>query len=164
MRWNDSMPKSTTSPAVLLGTGGAGNERGTAIGDYQQLLLVGKASPAMRHFRRPIDSVDGQWHWVVGPEASTLFWLGGPAGTEILFADWATGEPNNAFGPGSESRLGWSEFGWNDLPASGPAGFKPGYIIEFSSVPEPLTSGLFGLGLAGLGLMRRLFRQTQAEA
>ena len=109
------------------------------------------------------DSVDGLWRWVEGPEAGTLFWLGGPAGTEILFADWAIGEPNNAFGPGSESRLGWSELGWNDLPASGFAGFKPGYIIEFSSVPEPHTFGLFGLGLAGLGLIRRLFRQAQAD-
>jgi hypothetical protein len=101
------------------------------------------------------DPVDGEWRWVVGPEAGTLFWIGGPAGTEIVFADWAAGEPNNALGPASESRLGWSELGWNDLPASGFGSVKPGYIVEFSSIPEPSTFSLFSLALVGLGLIRQ---------
>jgi hypothetical protein len=81
------------------------------------------------------DPIDGEWRWVTGPEAGTLFWRGGVNGTEILFADWATGSPNNAFGPASESRLGWVEDGWNDLPASGFASLRPGYIVEYSDVP-----------------------------
>ena len=101
------------------------------------------------------DPVDGEWRWVVGPEAGTLFWIGGPAGTEILFADWPPWEPNNAFGPASESRLGWTELGWNDLPASGFGSVKPGYIIEFSSVPEAPALSLFGLALVALGLLRQ---------
>jgi hypothetical protein len=101
------------------------------------------------------DPVDGEWCWAVGPEAGTPFWAGGPAGTEILFADWATGEPNNALGPASESRLGWTELGWNDLPASGFGSVKPGYIVEFSSIPEPPTFSLLGLGLVVLGLIRQ---------
>jgi hypothetical protein len=98
------------------------------------------------------EPVDGDWRWVVGPEAGTLFWTGGPAGAATLFADWAAGEPNNAFGPAGESRLGWSELGWNDLPASGAGSVKPGYIVEFSAVPELRVFALFGLGLLGLGL------------
>src|SRR5262245_31140145 len=45
-------------------------------------------------------AVDGEWRWVVGPEAGTLFWLGGSSGTLIspLFEDWIQGEPNNSFG------------------------------------------------------------------
>jgi len=101
------------------------------------------------------DPVDGEWRWVVGPEAGTLFWIGGPAGTETVFADWAPGEPNDAFGPASESRLGWSELGWNDLPASGFGSVKPGYIVEFISVPEPPILSVFGLALIGLGLLRQ---------
>jgi hypothetical protein len=98
-------------------------------------------------------AVNGEWRWVVGPEAGTLFWLGGPSGTQVLFAHWATGEPNNSFG--DESRLGWSELGWNDLPAAGFGSVKPGYIVEFNSVPEPSTITLVGSVLAGLGLIRR---------
>jgi hypothetical protein len=85
------------------------------------------------------DPVNGEWRWVVGPEAGTLFWLGGPGGQEILFADWLAAEPNDAFGPGTESRLGWTELGWNDLPASGFGSLKPGYIIEYSTVPDDGT-------------------------
>jgi hypothetical protein len=84
-------------------------------------------------------AVDGEWRWVTGPETGTLFWNGGPGGTAIGFADWAINEPNNAFGPGSESRIAWAEDGWNDLPDSF---FAPGYIIEYSNVPpeEPQSS------------------------
>jgi hypothetical protein len=98
------------------------------------------------------EAVNGEWRWVVGPEAGTLFWLGGPSGTQIVFADWAPGEPNNSFG--DESRLGWSELGWNDLPASGFGSVKPGYIVEFNGVPEPSTFTLLGPALVMFGLIR----------
>jgi hypothetical protein len=76
--------------------------------------------------------VDGEWRWVTGPETGMLFWKGLADGTALGFADWATNSPNDAFGPATESRLGWVEDGWNDLPDTS---FRPGYIIEYSDVP-----------------------------
>ena len=32
--------------------------------------------------------VEGDWHWVVGPEAGQLFWSGGPDGTANGFSLW----------------------------------------------------------------------------
>jgi hypothetical protein len=32
--------------------------------------------------------VEGEWRWVVGPEAGTLFWLGGPDGEAVGYANW----------------------------------------------------------------------------
>ena len=105
------------------------------------------------------EPVDGLWRWVVGPEAGTLFWIGDSAGTEIVFADWTTGEPNNAFGPASESRLGWLASGWNDLPTAGFGSLKPGYIVEFNNIPSPATLHLFSMVLLGLGLILQKTRR-----
>lgn len=102
--------------------------------------------------------VEGEWRWVVGPEAGQLFWSGGPDGTANGFSTWNTGEPNDSINsPGGED---YAVFGnglervWNDLGDDSPA-FAEGYIVEFS-VPEPSTYAMAIIGLIGLaGVIRQ---------
>ena len=73
---------------------------------------------------------EGQWHWVVGPEAGTLFWSGGINGSapDGQYANWNIGEPN---GSTFENAVGFRPDGlWND---GRPANTNP-YIIEISGV------------------------------
>ena len=90
-------------------------------------------------------AVEGEWRWVTGPEAGTLFWNGGVTGTEITFAFWNAGEPNDYPGgpatPGQENyahitdpSVTTSPGSWNDLPnvtnTSG-AYSAQGYVVEY---------------------------------
>jgi len=88
-------------------------------------------------------TTEGDWQWVTGPEAGTSFWSGGVGGTELTFAFWNNGEPNDhpsASIPGEENYAHISDNSigilgsWNDLPNEGIAGgpFEPqGYIVEY---------------------------------
>lgn len=96
-------------------------------------------------------AVEGEWRWVTGPEAGTLFWLGGVGGTEITFANWNGGEPNDwpdgATTPGQENyahiadpsviRGGAPVGAWNDLPNGGGGGAyaSQGYVVEYGGMP-----------------------------
>jgi hypothetical protein len=73
-------------------------------------------------------TVEGEWRWIAGPEAGTMFWLGAAAGSSQngLYANWSGGEPNNSGGneDGIELRTNGS---WNDTNVAG----SRGYVIEW---------------------------------
>jgi hypothetical protein len=77
------------------------------------------------------------WSWVTGEP-----WV---------YANWAPGEPNDAYGPASEQHLGIVRSGyWND---EGNLSNISGFIVEL--VPEPASMVVLGAGLAGLLSLRR---------
>ena len=96
-------------------------------------------------------AVEGEWRWVTGPEAGTLFWQGLSNGTEITYANWNGGEPNDYPGgssdPGTENyahiaaasviRGGAPIGAWNDLPNAGGGGAysSQGYVVEYGGTP-----------------------------
>lgn len=81
------------------------------------------------------------WKWVTGEAWG--------------YANWAPGEPNDAYGPGSEQWLGigWQGWSWNDEAALGNIA---GYVVEYGAVPDPASSlMLLGIAISGLGLIAR---------
>jgi hypothetical protein len=117
-------------------------------------------------------ATEGNWEWVVGPEAGLQFWQGGPpaaGGTAFggNFENWGPVEPNNAGNiPGEDvaalnlgglSAGGTANGEWGDTAAT--TTFA-GYIIEVSTpaaVPEPsaVTMLLLGIPVVALRLWRR---------
>lgn len=93
---------------------------------------------------------EGDWKWVTGPEAGTSFWSGGVGGTELTFALWNEGEPNDASSSRREDYAHIADPGvtsvagsWNDLSNQGGNGpYSPiGYVIEFGGTPgDPVLS------------------------
>lgn len=91
-------------------------------------------------------AVEGEWRWVTGPEAGTQFWQGRSNGTELTFANWNGGEPNNVGGGGEDYahiaaaaviRGGAPIGAWNDLPNNGGSGnyASQGYVVEYGGMP-----------------------------
>ncbi|WP_025665992.1 C-type lectin domain-containing protein [Aquimarina megaterium] len=100
------------------------------------------------------EAAEGQWTWVTGPEAGTLFWTGNQTGSVVPgeFAFWNNGEPNNA---GNEDYAHITAPGigipnsWNDLPiAGGTAGGayeSQGYIVEYGGMPGDIPLQISGV-------------------
>jgi lectin-like protein len=82
-------------------------------------------------------TTEGDWQWVTGPEAGTSFWSGGVGGTELTFAFWNSGEPNNVgnedYGHITDVSVTTQPGSWNDLPNAGGGGAyqSQGYVVEY---------------------------------
>lgn len=76
---------------------------------------------------------EGDWKWVTGPESGTSFWSGASGGSTVSgrYANWGTGEPNDASNEDCAQFLTGGSGKWNDLPCS--VTTLPGYVVEFGA-------------------------------
>ncbi|MDB4256986.1 hypothetical protein N9836_03925, partial [Flavobacteriaceae bacterium] len=92
---------------------------------------------------------EGEWKWVTGPEAGTLFWNGNSSGSAVLdpdgnpyYSNWNNNEPNNSnnedYAHITADGIG-IDGSWNDLPdntAGQPSDYQAkGYIVEYGGTP-----------------------------
>ncbi|WP_109851888.1 C-type lectin domain-containing protein [Aquimarina sp. AU58] len=99
------------------------------------------------------EAAEGQWTWVTGPEAGTLFWTGNQTGSVVPgeFAFWNTGEPNNCCGGEDYAHITAPGIGipnsWNDLPIAGGGGAyaSQGYIVEYGGMPGDIPLQISGV-------------------
>jgi hypothetical protein len=77
---------------------------------------------------------EGDWKWVTGPENGTSFWSGNGSGTPVSsrYANWATGEPNDAGNNEDCAQfLSGGSGQWNDLPCT--ITTLPAYVVEYGT-------------------------------
>lgn len=103
--------------------------------------LLGSQAPGAGWIGASDAALEGDWYWVTGPEAGTLFWRGGAGGTAFAYEFWNGGEPNNS---GDEDYAHITAPGvgapgsWNDLSNTGAASgdYQPkGYLVEYGGMP-----------------------------
>ncbi len=89
-------------------------------------------------------AAEGKWHWITGPEAGTQFWNGADNGSSVpgQYANWNSGEPNNASGSQPEHmgiiyNTGGTVGKWNDVE-NGNTGI-PGYIVEYGGMTNEIV-------------------------
>ncbi|WP_439132972.1 T9SS type B sorting domain-containing protein [Polaribacter sp.] len=93
------------------------------------------------------EETEGEWKWVTGPEAGTVFWQGQINGSTPNFAFWNKGEPNS---DGDEDYAHITDpnvddviiGSWNDLANEGGGGLyqAKGYIVEYGVPADPPLS------------------------
>lgn len=96
-------------------------------------------------------STEGNWKWVTGPEAGTLFWRGNYNGSAVNgeYSYWSNNEPNNSYiditgGIGEDYAHITQDPGqplrsWNDLRDEGDGPYSQyyrpkGYVIEYGGM------------------------------
>ena len=103
--------------------------------------LLGSQAPGAGWIGASDAALEGDWYWVTGPEAGTLFWRGGAGGTAFGYEFWNSGEPNNS---GNEDYAHITAPGvglpgsWNDLSNTGANSgvYQPkGYLVEYGGMP-----------------------------
>jgi hypothetical protein len=103
--------------------------------------LLGSQAPGAGWIGASDAALEGDWYWVTGPEAGTLFWRGDSGGTAFGYEFWNGGEPNNS---GNEDYAHITAPGvglpgsWNDLSNTGAASgdYQPkGYLVEYGGMP-----------------------------
>ena len=89
---------------------------------------------------------EGVWKWVTGPNPGTVFWNGLANGSTPNYANWNTGEPNQA-GDEDYAHITDPSIGirgaWNDLPNAGGSGlYAPqGYLVEYGgTLGDPILN------------------------
>jgi len=101
------------------------------------------------------------WNWVHG--GGTFPGVNGATGFTQSFSDWAPGEPNDDYGPGSEQWLAIGLEGaalWND---EGNLNNMTGFVVEYSRVPDSGSLiASFGLTFLGLAAAHRRFTAKTA--
>lgn len=93
---------------------------------------------------------EGQWKWVTGPEAETIFWTGqrddwgdlvsGSGAVSGQYNNWNFIEPNQS-GDEDYAQFYVSSGTWNDLPSTSTL---EGYVVEYGGLPgetQPQLSG-----------------------
>ena len=93
------------------------------------------------------EETEGVWKWVTGPETGIIFWNGLANGFTQNYANWNTGEPNQA-GNEDYAHITDPSVGilgaWNDLPNAGDISgpYQPkGYIVEYGGMPgDPILN------------------------
>ena len=115
-------------------------------------------------------ATEGQWKWMAGPEAGTLFWNGNLTGSAVngIYNNWynladensgsgLVGSFSNPTGSGSDFAMldtsYWSPGVWDDVfsstsatsnassPVASSDGVRNAYIIEYENLPPLVTSG-----------------------
>lgn len=86
-------------------------------------------------------ATEGDWEWVTGPEAGTLFWRGRGDGTAFGYSFWNNNEPNQS-GNEDYAHITDPSVGpmgsWNDLTNTGASSgaYQPkGYLVEYGGLP-----------------------------
>ncbi len=77
-------------------------------------------------------ATEGTWRWFSGTNAATTFWVGTSTGTlqSGTYANWLSGEPNDAGGNEDHLTMGVSDGLWNDASGSN---VPRAYIIEWDA-------------------------------
>ena len=103
--------------------------------------------------------LEGNWKWVAGPEAGTVFYIAG-AGAQPGFSFWSFAEPNDCCNGEDDLAINWdgNTGAWNDFGVPSFPDSTLGYIVEYSAkprqLPEPSALVLTGLAILGLAACR----------
>lgn len=115
----------------------------------EEANFAGKQAAGVGWIGGSDEDVEGEWKWVTGPEAGTVFWNGDFNGNSPpgQFAFWNRQEPNQ---DGNEDYAHITDNGvanvipgaWNDLRDEGGVGLyaAKGYIVEYGVPTDPILS------------------------
>jgi gliding motility-associated-like protein len=108
--------------------------------------FAGKQAPGTGWIGGSDEEREGEWKWVTGPEAGTIFWNGAVNGSSPNFAFWNNNEPNDFGGNEDYAHITDPSIGisgaWNDLPNTGGTGVyaAKGYIVEYGVPTDPVLN------------------------